>query len=178
MRKIYKLRDREIGMTNQTLQDLSDDKPVYQLLIDNNINLVSGLATNYLNHYTEILLVLEMLVDMPECFEDIRDWRAMSYPAHVKQSGLPNDEIVLKAYEKVDCKRREDLARFSEEANIGIEKLITRAGIAVDLNDKQQLAEIANDAKEFLGPCILKLNSVITPNGNCKGITAFIDTLD
>jgi hypothetical protein len=35
-----------------------------------NINPQSGLATDYLNHFNEAIMLLEMIPDMPDCVED------------------------------------------------------------------------------------------------------------
>ncbi len=35
-----------------------------------NINPRTGLATDYLNHFNEAIMLLEMVPDMPECAED------------------------------------------------------------------------------------------------------------
>lgn len=35
-----------------------------------NINPRTGLATDYLNHFNEAVMLLEMIPDMPECAED------------------------------------------------------------------------------------------------------------
>ena len=35
-----------------------------------NINPRTGLATDYLNHFNEAIMLLEMITDMPECAED------------------------------------------------------------------------------------------------------------
>jgi len=160
---------------HQTLKEMASDRKIYQTLIDNNVNLVSGLATNYLNHYIEILLLLEMLPDMPECFEDIRIWRPMSYCDHVARSGLPNNEIVLKAYSAVDEARRHQLKRAAQDADHGVERLINRAGTAVDLNDPELLRQIAEDAKEFLTPMIERLTGIITPSA--LKTTPFINSI-
>ena len=38
-----------------------------------NINPRTGLATDYLNHFNEAIMLLEMIPDMPECAEDFLD---------------------------------------------------------------------------------------------------------
>ncbi len=38
-----------------------------------NINPRTGLATDYLNHFNEAVMLLEMVPDMPECAEDFLD---------------------------------------------------------------------------------------------------------
>ena len=41
-----------------------------------NINPQTGLATDYLNHFNEVMMLLEMLPDMPDCAEDVLEWGA------------------------------------------------------------------------------------------------------
>ena len=47
-----------------------------------NISEQTLLATDYLNHFNEIVMLLEMLADIPECFEDAKAWAPKSYPDH------------------------------------------------------------------------------------------------
>ena len=47
-----------------------------------NINPRSGLATDYLNHFNEAIMLLEMVPDMPECAEDFLTWTPLSYAEH------------------------------------------------------------------------------------------------
>ena len=49
-----------------------------------NINPRTGLATDYLNHFNEAIMLLEMIPDMPECFEDFLGWQPLSYAEHFK----------------------------------------------------------------------------------------------
>ena len=44
-----------------------------------NINPRTGLATDYLNHFNEAVMLLEMIPDMPECAEDFLGWQPLSY---------------------------------------------------------------------------------------------------
>ena len=43
-----------------------------------NINPRTGLATDYLNHFNEAIMLLEMIPDMPDCAEDFLTWRPLS----------------------------------------------------------------------------------------------------
>ena len=47
-----------------------------------NINPRTGLATDYLNHFNEAIMLLEMVPDMPECAEDFLSWQPLSYAEH------------------------------------------------------------------------------------------------
>ena len=50
-----------------------------RLLAEANINPVTGLSTDYLNHFNEAVMLLEMIPVMPECGEDLAAWRPLSY---------------------------------------------------------------------------------------------------
>jgi len=47
-----------------------------------NINPQTGLATDYLNHFNEAIMLLEMIPDMVECAEDFLAWTPLSYAEH------------------------------------------------------------------------------------------------
>src|SRR5476651_953668 len=55
-----------------------------------NINPRTGLATDYLNHFNEAVMLLEMIPDMPECAED---FHASNFRAR---------DLAIEAYESAD----------------------------------------------------------------------------
>lgn len=72
----------------------------YRLLVrGKNINQNTLLATDYLNHFNEIIMLLEMIPQMPECYDDAAAWRPKSYPQHFRDSGFSDAELAILAYE-------------------------------------------------------------------------------
>jgi hypothetical protein len=63
-----------------------------------NINEKTLLATDYLNHFNEIIMLLEMLSSMPECLEDVLEWRPKSYAEHFQDSCFADKELAILAY--------------------------------------------------------------------------------
>lgn len=143
------------------LENYTNNQEVAQALSAINVNLSTGFATNYLNHYVEILLLLEMLPSMPECVEDIDLWQPINYADHVRQSGLPKSELVLEAFEHSDAKRREALDDVINEVDNEVLRYIEQAKKAVTLDDKEQTSAISLEAKEVLTPMLEKISSVI-----------------
>lgn len=147
------------------LENYTNNQEIAQALSAINVNLSTGFATNYLNHYVEILLLLEMLPSMPECLEDIRLWEPIDYAEHVRQSGLPQLELVLEAFEHSDATRKETLSDVTKEVDTEVLRYINQAQQAVTLGDSEQTAAIALEAKEVLTPMLEKISSVIcSPN--------------
>lgn len=86
-----------------------------------NINPVSFLATDYLNHYNEIVMLLEMVPDMPDMLEDVLDWAPKSYPDHFMESGFAARELAVNAYENAPTVYRAQFDAFVTE----IDSLLT-----------------------------------------------------
>lgn len=82
-----------------------------QLLKDNNINPRTGLATDYLNHFNEAIMLLEMIPDMPECAEDFLNWRPLTYREHFEGSNLKARELTIQAYEQSEVALKAEFDR-------------------------------------------------------------------
>ena len=67
-----------------------------------NINPRTGLATDYLNHFNEAIMLLEMIPDMPECAEDFLRWHPLSYAEHFTASNFKARDLAISAYELAD----------------------------------------------------------------------------
>src|ERR1700749_911915 len=64
-----------------------------------NINPQTGLATDYLNHFNEAIMLLEMIPDIPECSEDFLAWCPLSYCEHFMASNFKARDLAISAYE-------------------------------------------------------------------------------
>src|SRR5271170_4604192 len=67
-----------------------------------NINPRTGLATDYLNHFNEAIMLLEMIPDMPDCAEDFLIWQPLSYREHSPASNFRARELAIAAYDSAD----------------------------------------------------------------------------
>src|SRR5881394_3047874 len=67
-----------------------------------NIDPRTGLATDYLNHFNEAIMLLEMIPDMPECAEDFLLWCPLSYAEHFTASNFRARDLAIEAYEKAN----------------------------------------------------------------------------
>src|SRR5436305_9942232 len=67
-----------------------------------NINPRTGLATDYLNHLNEAVMLLEMIPDMPECAEDFLGWQPLTYREHFTASHFKARELAIQPYDSAD----------------------------------------------------------------------------
>ena len=72
-----------------------------------NVNEETLLATDYLNHFNEIAMILELVADCPDCIDEAKEWQPKSYPDHFNDSGFSAKEFVIEAYNAApDCYRQ------------------------------------------------------------------------
>src|ERR1700745_2646105 len=68
-----------------------------------NINPRTGLATDYLNHFNEAIMLLEMIPDMPDCAEDFLLWCPLSYAEHFTASNFRARDLAIESYQAADA---------------------------------------------------------------------------
>src|SRR6201996_405110 len=68
-----------------------------------NINPRTGIATDYLNHFNEAIMLLEMIPNMPECAEDFLGWNPLSYREHFTASNYKARHLAIEASEAADA---------------------------------------------------------------------------
>src|SRR5262245_58105229 len=86
-------------------------------LAEANINPATGLASDYLNHFNEAIMRLEILSSMPECVDDLVEWEPMSYREHFLTSSQKHRELVLAAYGQAEPEARRQLDEIVELMN-------------------------------------------------------------
>lgn len=97
---------------------------IQPLLAAANINPDSFLATDYLNHYNEIVMLLEMVPDMPELLEDAAEWAPKSYPQHFEDSGFQAKDLAIKAYRLAPCTYRNAFEAICDEMDASIQSTL------------------------------------------------------
>ena len=63
-----------------------------------NVHPESGLATDYLNHFNEVVMLLEMLEDMPDMGDEVLAWAPCGYAEHFELTGYAGRETVMAAW--------------------------------------------------------------------------------
>ena len=64
-----------------------------------NVNETSFLATDYMTQFGEVIMLLELLPDMPECFDQLAGWKPKGYGEHFHDSGFQDAELIIRAYD-------------------------------------------------------------------------------
>jgi hypothetical protein len=85
-----------------------------------NIHPDTRLATDYLNHFNEVVMLIEMLPMMPDCAPDVVTWMPVSYVDHFFLSHFKGRDLAVTAYETVDRDRRETFERTIDKVVLAI----------------------------------------------------------
>jgi hypothetical protein len=128
-----------------------------------NINPRTGLATDYLNHFNEAIMLLEMIPDMPECAEDFLTWCPLSYCEHFMASNFKARDLAIEAYEAADTKIR---AEFDNLAST-MTSILTAVGAAMRETQRDKTrAVLAEQATGWVKPLVALAGGII--NGGNK----------
>jgi hypothetical protein len=127
-------------------------------LADANINPATGLATDYLNHFNEAIMLLEMLQSCPDCRDDLLAWQPMSYREHFEASRFKGRAIAIAAYDAADPNLRDCLDALAGAMTAVLEA--TCATIGSDL-PAEAAAALANRGAALLKPLIARTGALI-----------------
>jgi hypothetical protein len=124
-----------------------------------NINESTLLASDYLNHFHELVMLLEALSTEPEGFaNDLLSWRPMTYEEHFTQSGFRDKNLAIAAYRRAPPKIR---ARFDEAvARLHGEALTLVATVGAQLSSGRGLDKACVDAAARLRTLIDEANAI------------------
>ncbi len=118
-------------------------------LAEANINPITGLSTDYLNHFNEAVMLLEMIPSVPECRDDLLAWRPANYLEHFAASHLKQRELAIAAYDLADPFTR---SQFDEQcAAMTTTVMAVREALSTDLS-ASATAAIAEQAAAWLKP--------------------------
>jgi hypothetical protein len=167
-------------MTSQASPSVRLDRPIPQApgpdeearaaaLKAANINPNTGLATDYLNHFNEAIMLLEMIPDMPECADDFLAWEPLSYCAHFMASNFKAKELAISAYESADPEIRADFEQITDTMT----SILTAVSQGMrEASQPTTRAKLAEQAIGWLKPLVSAAGGVI--NGGSEADVDYI----
>ena len=123
-----------------------------------NINPRTGLATDYLNHFNEAIMLLEMVPDMPECAEDFLAWTPLSYADHFVASNFKARDLAIEAYEMAEPGIRTEFDKLTSTMT----SILTAVGSAMrEARQDKTRATLAEQATGWVKPLVMLTAGVI-----------------
>ena len=152
-------------------QTSPDDEARAALLRAANINPRTGLATDYLNHFNEAIMLLEMVPDMPECAEDFLGWHPLSYREHFTASNFKARDLAIEAYDSADTVTRVEFDNITS----AMTSILTAVGAAMrEARQDKTRATLAEQATIWVKPLVAQAGGII--NGSAEADIDYIMT--
>jgi hypothetical protein len=131
-----------------------------------NINPLTGLATDYLNHFNEAIMLLEMLSSCPDCIDDFLEWQPMSYREHFIASRFKDRLMAVAAYDAANPAVRDclDMLAGTMTAVLEATRTAMRSGLP-----PQTAQHLAQQTVASLKPMIARAGAII--NGEAEAET-------
>ena len=124
-----------------------------------NINESTLLASDYLNHFHELVMLFEAIASEPQSFaDDLLSWRPLTYEEHFSESGFRDKNLAIAAYRRAPPRIR---ARFDEAvARLHGEALTLVAEVASELGGGKRLDKTCASAAARLRVLIDEANAI------------------
>jgi hypothetical protein len=126
-----------------------------------NVNEKTLLATDYLNHVNEIVMLLDLVPDAPECLEDCKAWQPLGYQDHFRASNIADRDLAIEAYEFSPPAFKEPFDRLLGEMNRLVAISIERLDQALAEGNEEITRMIAERASRNLQDLIGQTSAVI-----------------
>lgn len=128
------------------------------------INDQTFLATDYLNLFNEVLMILEMVADVPEILDRAKEWRPKTYAQHFEDSNLSEGDLIVAAYEQSPSKYRMAFDETVTELNSMVVDGIRDIEHAVATGERNLVEDVSETVLANLRQTMEKTNGIIHGN--------------
>lgn len=143
-----------------------------------NINARTLLATDYLNHFNEVMMLIELVPDDHDCLAEVVNWRPKTYREHFAASGLSDGALAIEAYEAADPAVRSAFEAVVEQLNAAIRTATYRLTREIDAPDAGNVVRVAREAAKELRSLAEEMNALIQGPEAALDQTAIDQILD
>jgi len=150
-----------------------------EVLAAANINPTTRLATDYLNHFNNVVMLLEFIATMPDFVEEILQWTPVDYPSYFATSNFRYRDLAIEAYHAADPQVRmrfEAIIKDLDAAVVESQSLLTGFDPAdpaislqiVDLVRGRMRPLISEASGVINGSSIVSTQAIESPAGNAQ----------
>jgi hypothetical protein len=151
----------EVGIAGESSDRAARMRALCERARDSNVNEKTLLATDYLNHINEIVMLLDLVPDAPECLEDCKAWQPLGYQDHFRASHIADRDLAIEAYDFSPPAYREPFDRLVGEMNRLVALSIEKLDAAIAEGNEDVIRLIAERASRNLQDLIGQASAVI-----------------
>ena len=119
------------------------------------------LATDYLNHFNEVVMLVEMVPDMPDMLPECQAWTLKTYAQHFLGSGLDYGALAAEAYEHVPPTTKLPFDQTVQQLASTIKLTLERLEMAIAMQDAEQTRAIAKAGTTAMHALIERAGGII-----------------
>ncbi len=161
-----------MGERSTTRQDLGADgavapkesshaRTLAKLVRGKNIHEETLLATDYLNHFNEVIMLIGMIPDMPECLEDAKAWAPKSYEDHFRDSVFADKDLAILAYENSPARFRVPFDSTIAQMDNMVAASVSRIDTALGEGNPDNVADIVLNVSRNLQRLVDAASAII-----------------
>jgi hypothetical protein len=165
-----------VGIAMDVSDRAAKTRALFERARGSNVNEKTLLATDYLNHVNEIVMLFDLVPDAPECLEDCKAWQPLSYQDHFRLSHIADRDLAIEAYDFSPPEFKEPFDQLVAEMNRLVAISIERLDAALAEGNEGVTRLVAERASRNLQDLIGQASAVI--NGTDHAVDqAQIDAL-
>ena len=103
-----------------------------------------------LHHFNEIIMLMEMIPDMPDCFEDVQAWEPKTYQEHFRCSQFRDKDLAVEAYEHVPSRYRIPFETVIGQMNQLVATAVEKIAAAIANGEEPELRLLCSEASRGL----------------------------
>lgn len=157
-------------------------RTIQKLVKGTNINEETLLATDYLNHFNEVIMLLELVPDMPECLEDVKEWQPKSYEDHFADSTFSDKKLAVLAYNNAPNTYRIPFDETTDEINgkvkKGIEDIEAAQQSGIDAQLRETVTTVTRDIQRLMDRSSAIINGDYGKEQEIEAVTLDQDDID
>ena len=101
------------------------------------------LATDYLNHFNEIVMTVGMVPDFRDPMDDVKAWQPISYAEHFQNSAFSDKDLAVEAYDLVPERFLTPFEQTMGQVIQLIETVIRRLDAVIASGSDEELRHVA-----------------------------------
>ena len=122
---------------------MPDLDEIRERLAGTNIDPRSFLSTDYFNHFNEVIMMLNMLPDMPELLDEIDKWSFITYREHFMASELGFAPLAIEVYDYAPIELRERFDKLTVQMSMLVVETRLRLRQVLEEGDKPKFSNMA-----------------------------------
>ncbi|WP_417820151.1 hypothetical protein [Terasakiella sp.] len=153
-------------------EGLSPEFAAYQDKVKGtNISEETLLATDYLNHFNEVVMMIDMLPDMPDCLDMVKEWQPKPYKDHFRDSTIADKDLAIEVYDHVPPLYKQAFEDTIALVDMNIFQAIADAEEALATGDMEYLRFKVSESAQEIHRLQDRLSAIIHGTADLSGET-------